>query len=285
MRGTFLVVVTLLLALHVNGDDQSSKANKVTADNCEVDGIELTDFSDCHDNFPTGCTHAANPSYDAYLNFLKNRVIGSTSPSGAVLTSAGYTHLEGLLPDTLSTRNHAAHAKELATAGEGDVRQLAGFLYYVENEGTQRNGETSNCQMVGTANADFHLGIGFDENVARKIVAGKLHHRANGEDPTIVDQTSVIAEMTPHTRATFHSKWTITRLRKAIGKQVLVRGQLMADNQHFGAQDCGSPSASDVDCWRASIWELHPVTEFFVCETSHCDAADLSQWTALENTN
>jgi hypothetical protein len=44
-----------------------------------------------------------------------------------------------------------------------------------------------------------------------------------------------------------------------------VVGQLMVDNEHnVASQNCGhTPHTSS--CWRLSVWELHPVTNFQVC--------------------
>jgi hypothetical protein len=211
-----------------------------------------------------------------------------TPPQGDRLTSDGFAQLEENIPPTLGSRNHADHALDLAGQGEGQVREVVGFLYYVENTGKPRkhqtNGETSNCQLLGTANSDFHLGIGFDPDMARRISNGTVKHVV-GAPPAEAEQTSIIAEMTPHTRADLHPGWTLARLNRAVGRQVLVRGQLMVDNDHVNAKDdCGNPNANTDTCWRASVWEIHPITEFFVCTSPQpCDPNDLTAWTALEN--
>jgi hypothetical protein len=34
---------------------------------------------------------------------------------------------------------------------------------------------------------------------------------------------------------------------------------------------------------RFALWEVHPITEFFVCTQAPCDASVSSQWTKLED--
>jgi hypothetical protein len=44
---------------------------------------------------------------------------------------------------------------------------------------------------------------------------------------------------------------------------VKVVGQLLADTEHAIAKDnCVHPKAKKDTCWRAAIWEIHPVIEF-----------------------
>jgi hypothetical protein len=90
--------------------------------------------------------------------------------------------------------------------------------------------------------------------------------------------------MTPHYRAKYHPQWTDTLLKSIYGRQVKVVGQLLLDNDHAKASDiCSSPPAAtdDKKCWRASPWELHPVTEFYVCPNASCEV-DGSDWVALD---
>ena len=46
-----------------------------------------------------------------------------------------------------------------------------------------------------------------------------------------------MVEMTPQYRADFAPEWTIEALKKLLGKQVRVVGQLMADNEHNNTRD------------------------------------------------
>jgi len=57
-----------------------------------------------------------------------------------------------------------------------------------------------------TAN-DFHIGLGFDKTLADQILQTKPQPIFG--KPAAMDKTSVVAEMTPHTRG---AKWTFARV-------------------------------------------------------------------------
>jgi hypothetical protein len=268
-----LPLVAALIAASVlpsgSGGGPSSQAIKhaTAAVKCD-DNIE--DFNSCHTDYPTGCTQAGK--YDADLNLLKNKLIRPTSDSAPVLNHDGFRKLEGGLPDELGKSNRKQFSKKLKDLGEGDVREVVGFLYYAKLSGS----ESSNCQLTGEENVDYHIGIGFDEKLARALQARKLS-ASQRKDLT---QTSVIVEMTPHYRGFFEPNWTIDAVKANIGKKVKVLGQLVVDNEHIDpGQDCGFSSDPATSCWRASVWELHPVTGFFVCNApgNDCDE-NSSDW-------
>ena len=100
-----------------------------------------------------------------------------------------------------------------------------------------------------------------------------------------LEQPSVVVEMTPHYRAQLEPGWTIDKVQHAIGRQVMVVGQLMVDNAHFNAKDdCSFPGHDAQKCWRHAVWELHPVTQFWVCTAnSGCSPNSANGWTRLEN--
>jgi hypothetical protein len=86
--------------------------------------------------------------------------------------------------------------------------------------------------------------------------------------------------MTPHYRGRFHPEWTLSAVQSQIGQQVRVEGQLMVDNEHYvPSQDCGLTDATSA-CWRGTVWELHPVTDFQVCESGSCDES-AKGWTPI----
>jgi hypothetical protein len=63
------------------------------------------------------------------------------------------------------------------------------------------------------------------------------------------------------------------------GLSVLVVGGLTYDNEHLVNKDpvhkkSGQPA-------RLSLWEVHPITEFLVCESATCDPAQHAEWTSL----
>ena len=88
--------------------------------------------------------------------------------------------------------------------------------------------------------------------------------------------------MTPYYREQFHPAWTLARVQSVTGKQVKVTGQLMIDNvHHIAKDDCGLGDVDTSKCWRASTWEVHPVTNFQVCSVDHCDASS-TNWVNLD---
>jgi hypothetical protein len=87
--------------------------------------------------------------------------------------------------------------------------------------------------------------------------------------------------MTPHYREHFKPEWVFKSVAALIGRQVKVTGQLLFDNEHsIPSQNCGLPGANLATCWRASAWELHPVTQFLVCPTDQCPV-DGSNWVGI----
>jgi hypothetical protein len=61
---------------------------------------------------------------------------------------------------------------------------------------------------------------------------------------------------------------------------VLVVGGLLYDNEHLVNDDPSQPKGGQPK--RFSLWEIHPITEFLVCEQAGgCDPVARAQWTAL----
>ena len=213
----------------------------------------------CHTQFPTGCTDSAH-KYDAYLNFLKDQVPGPVLAPTAVLNGNDFQSLEGKIPKGLGGSNHAKSAPVLAGLGEGNIVTVIAYLYFVEDTSKGASskpsiGETANCKLQLPDSYDYHIGMGFDPALAQHILKTKLKPVIGKPGP--IDKTSVVAEMTPHTRA---PKWTFARVNSLQGQQVKVVGQLMIDNVHLNVNDdCGFPGAT-ASCWRSTVWEVHPVT-------------------------
>lgn len=243
---------------------------------------EIPDFRACHDTYPTGCTKNGS-TYDPFLNELKNQIKWGTMAPAAmqpkeVITSLDQlSQLEKQLQNIgLNKGNHADVSAKLAAIGEGSIYGVVGYLYSVEPEGA----ESSNCQLEGdVSNVDYHIFVGFDPAVAEKL----RNHKAI---TSAEKHQSMVVEMTPHYRDAFHAEWTVDAVKAVIGQQVKALGQLMVDNEHFVAgQDCGIDPTKP-RCWRASVWELHPVIEFTSCQTgTTCSATSLAGWTPIgENT-
>jgi hypothetical protein len=146
---------------------------------------------------------------------------------------------------------------------------------------TPRTGaESTNCQLSGPDETDFHVGVGFDATTAQALRGGGS---VSAADFKRLQQTSIVVEMTPYYRALHHPRWTSTLMRSVVGRQVKVVGQLMADNEHANARDnCAHPDADMNKCWRASMWEIHPVIQFYVCQNEPC-ALDSTDWVRVDD--
>jgi len=234
-------------------------------------GDAIADYQECHDNYPTGCSLGGK--YDGYLNSLKNLLFDPASPPRHVFAVSNLVDLEKQLPPTLTKANHGQFKPQMNALGEGEVAALSGYLYYAKNGGS----ESSNCLLQGPEDIDFHIGIGGDASLAGKALSGQ--QLSPGER-----SQAVIVEMTPHFRAKYAAAWNLAQVEKAVGRQVYVVGQLLADNEHDDAKDDCAHAQHGDKCWRASIWELHPVTKLLVCDVATCAADGAgSGWVALEN--
>jgi hypothetical protein len=242
---------------------------------------DVQDFRDCHSRFRTGCSKSAG--YDPYLNFLKNNLDPPDPDSRPVrfLSKQDFEVLDTNTPQQLDRSNHLEFRDQLSSQGEGKIFGLIGYLYYAKKTGA----ESSNCQLDSEdeegSNVDYHIGIGFDEDLATRLSSGG--HLSAG-DRKALQQTSIIVEMTPHYRATFETdKWTIDALRQVVGKQVRVVGQLIIDSEHnVPSQNCAlaNTTKQKESCWRASVWELHPVTQFEFCKAEPC-SQNSTEWAQL----
>lgn len=116
---------------------------------------------------------------------------------------------------------------------------LTGFVLEVLFGGT----ETCNCHAAKPDERDTHIVLTLHENA---------------------DKTqSVVAEVTPRTRLlrrnAGHNDWTTDALRRDIqGKWVQITGWLMFDLEHVHEAENTNPGGAHN--FRATCWELHPVT-------------------------
>jgi len=279
------VFLTTMQAQSDRAHELAAQASSQVTSSCD----SVVTVSDCHPGKPTGCSHAAHPRYDPYLNFLKNQTPARALAPVRALELADFISIEDQIPPEMSQphHNHSQFADQLTQIsegiGEGNIYSLIGYLYFVENTAvtSHHRGETCNCQLRSGDSFDYHLGIGFDPDLAAEIKTNPPAH--DPQNPGPAEQTSIVAEMTPHTRDV---KWTVTRLNRQRGKQVKVVGQLTLDNAHLNAKDdCAFSEEPESGCWRASVWEIHPVTQFFVCKTGKtCSATSPdSDWVPLES--
>jgi hypothetical protein len=238
-------------------------------------GEGIASYAECHSQYKAGCS--PNHKYDAYLNELKNQdVAPTTEPERFFTSQQDFANLEKNTPSDLTAQNHAQHKDVLAAPplGETHVVGLVGYLNYAKPGGP----ESSNCELTGAEDIDFHIGIGFDESLRTLAVA----QAGKKSPPRELTHSAVIVEMTPHWRAAHRPQWNLDAIYKQAGKQVRVVGQLLVDNDHYQPNaDCGRADADPKSCWRGSVWELHPVTRFEVCETGTCTEKS-GDWVPLE---
>jgi hypothetical protein len=116
---------------------------------------------------------------------------------------------------------------------------LTGYVYNVKNGGV----ETCNCKTKESAYRDTHIELTPDNK-----------HTS--------PEYRLIVEVTPRIRAIMAVKgidWSTETLKSTImGHTVKVSGWLFYDEEHKG-QAFASANAGN-HCWRASCWEVHPVT-------------------------
>jgi len=274
------------MSLYVRSQDRAHDlAGKAVAQHpasCPRSGMTL---QLCHDKFPDGCSAARQPSYDAYLDFLKDQDPGPSIAAVENLVAADFSDLESKLPKTLRSTNHARFAGRFANLGEGNIHAVIAYLYFAEDTSKAIPGhpvipETCNCKLTASDTFDYHLGIGFDSALAAN--ARTNHPKPGDSSFAALEKDSVVAEMTPFTR---HPKWTFDRVTALQGQQIKVVGQLMVDNVHFNNKDdCRFPAAQ-TGCWRSTVWEIHPISQFYICKASAgCTASSPdSDWTNLDD--
>jgi hypothetical protein len=226
-----------------------------------------------------GCAAPASPH--AHLNRLKR---STTADDGKTIAFEGATpvtveHLKRLqaaadrvLPArrdrelTLEDRRAIARL-ELGdlVAGEGSVVRVAGYIAPSGRSrfaGAHEGGEESaNCRL-GAPNVDFHV----------PITAS-----ARGED----ECHGIVVEIIPQGRDA-HPRWTIAALRDLAQKRrlVLFVGRLFYDNEHAVRSDCTAQHEKEPR--RASLWEVHPVVEMYLCADDACTADSARAWTKFD---
>jgi len=140
------------------------KAQTLTPETCgDIESVEQ-----CHEDYQTGCTESEKPRYDAFLNFLKNRVPKPTVKPKKILSRQDFKRLDDTMPDDLKPGHNAEHAEELAALGQGSIYGLVGYLYIAFPSGV----ESTNCQLSGEENVDYHIHIGFDTTAAKRLREG-----------------------------------------------------------------------------------------------------------------
>ena len=211
----------------------------------------------------TGC--AVDGTADGLSNTLKHHV---PAEAALFLSFDDLATLQQQADESVGSGLHIAVDARAALANmavsggkvtEGNAVRVIGFL---ASDGTgphpNSSGESVNCGIKGAASNDFHLPVTADANSS--------------------EFDAIVVEMIPQGRPT---AWTISRLKTVQTKQqqVWIEGNLFYDGQHRVNADPNNPIGGQPK--RFSLWEIHPVTKFLVCEQTACSANTESEWRAL----
>jgi hypothetical protein len=121
-----------------------------------------------------------------------------------------------------------------------DSKMAATVVGYVAKVGVGGI-ESVNCHAKDAAHRDTHI----DLVVSKKDAKNKRKH--------------VIVEVTPQFRSG-HPDWTTANLRKSLlGRCVRITGWMFFDAEHANASVNTAPS--NRKDWRATAWEVHPITD------------------------
>jgi hypothetical protein len=145
--------------------------------------------------------------------------------------------------------------------GEGVAVRIVGYMLddASPKKGVHANtGESVNCNLKGVDNNDFHIPL-----------------LANAGDN---ECTGAVAEMIPQGRL---ASWGSKPLRTTAhdGKRVMFVGRLFYDNAHDPNPQC----QNNGDPKRATIWEVHPVVEYYVCDSGNCTEKSMNGWNKIED--
>jgi hypothetical protein len=151
--------------------------------------------------------------------------------------------------------NHSITLSAILAPGDDKSRwssssggEVTGFVLDVKPGGS----ETCNCGKTDSAHTDSHIEL-------------VLH-----ATDTAMTQ-SVVVEVTPRLQAIMRASgtdWSSKTLRKQIRhKWIKVRGWMTFDSQHANAAENTNPGGAHN--WRATAWEIHPVTDIRVVQAPH----------------
>ncbi|MGZ3863347.1 MAG: hypothetical protein ACXVPN_07995 [Bacteroidia bacterium] len=140
--------------------------------------------------------------------------------------------------------------KKLLEAGDDTKRwsprkagKITGYVYDVKPGGV----ETCNCKTKEIDKRDTHI----------EVVIDPMHNNKTKR---------FVVEVTPHIRNEMKKKgedWSTPELRKKLlGRWVEFEGWMFFDEEHSNQSENTNPGRARN--WRATAWEIHPVTSFKV---------------------
>lgn len=145
---------------------------------------------------------------------------------------------------------------------EGDFVELFGFIASQKLPPHPNTGESVNCKLKDEPSNDYHI----------NITAAKNSDETKG----------VVVEMIPQNPNRKSKDWSLDKLDQIQQKQlqVRIRGRLFFDSEHEVNTKTGKAGGNPR---RFSLWEVHPISSFFVCESGNCTKT--TGWKALEDWN
>jgi hypothetical protein len=234
-------------------------------------GTEAVDDPSCPAEGHSNRTGRAKQD-DDLRNRAKRFIANATTP--VVLSIADFkalqadtdpnaaNHVQKVLPRTLTNKHAGSH-----TVSEGERVAVTGFLHRAE-EGSAA--ESVNC--AGSDGRDIHLNI----------------NEPTPNPPTFSEWTGVVVEVIPQaplpgwTSADHSVVVSALQAVRDAALPVLAIGSLTYDNEHQVNSDKTHPRGTNPK--RVSLWEVHPVLEFYVCpKAQSCDPTTPSTvWESLK---
>ena len=174
-----------------------------------------------------GLTGSARSPIVQQLNYMKNR---SSSPKAKDIKPA--ITLEAVL----------AAGKDTNRWSDNSAVEIEGSVFDVKPGGI----ESTNCRAQDLADRDTHI------EIVRSL---------DDSGPT----RRVIVEVTPRLRAMAAKRgldWSTEALQELKGHKVRIKGWMLFDFEHVDESENTAPKRRDN--WRATAWEIHPVTDITV---------------------
>jgi hypothetical protein len=146
---------------------------------------------------------------------------------------------------------------------EGDFVELVGFIAATKLPPHPNTGESVNCNLKDEPSNDYHI----------NITPAK-----NGDETE-----GIVVEMIPQSPNRKSKDWNLDKLKKVQTDQlpVKIQGQLFFDSEHKpNTRKSGKAGGNPR---RFSLWEIHPISSFLVCQSNSCSGN--SGWKAIEDWN
>ena len=147
------------------------------------------------------------------------------------------------------------------TFSEGDFVELVGFIAATKLPPHPNTGESVNCKLTDEPSNDYHINI----------------TPAKNSDET----EGVVVEMIPQNPNRKDDDWNLDKLVSVQQQQlpVKIQGRLFFDSEHKpNTKKTGKAGGNPR---RFSLWEIHPLSAFFVCPSASCSKS--TGWKALED--